>query len=127
VLYNWTAGKTADRGGLLWQLDKRYRAPHDASHPLVGAFVPDATVATAAGAMAILPLLRAGRSLAIETTPTFDACVERLNAIRVVGSKIDGAGDAHALLVRPDGYVAWAGAAVVDEREYGALAKAIEA
>jgi hypothetical protein len=32
----------------------------------------------------------------------------------VVASRIDGAGDVGALLVRPDGHVAWAGTSTAD-------------
>jgi len=94
---------------MVWQTDTRYRAPHDAAHPLVGGFVPDATITTADGAQPLVALLHPARWLAIETRATFDERVDRLGARRIIASSIVGAGAVTALLVRPDGYVAWAG------------------
>ena len=94
--------------GILWQTDVRYRAAHGADHPLVGRFVPDATVSTTDGAVPLLSLLHDARWLAIETRPTFDDSIGRLGAARIAASAISAAG-ASALLVRPDGHVAWAG------------------
>jgi 2-polyprenyl-6-methoxyphenol hydroxylase-like FAD-dependent oxidoreductase len=108
---------------MLWQVDTVYRAPHDAPHPFVGAFVPEATITTADGAKPILELLHPGRWLAIERGATFDGRVERLGARRVVATSIDGARDANALLVRPDGHVGWAGTTTADP----ALAATIDA
>lgn len=75
------------------------------------------------GMMLADTLLRAGRWLAIETRPTFDAEIDRLGAVRVLASDIAGAGDVRALLVRPDGYIAWAS----DGKADAALATTIDA
>lgn len=108
---------------MLWQTDVRYPPVSAGGHPLAGAFVPEAIIETSEGSKALLDLLHAGRWLAIETQATFDARVERLGAIRIAALSIRGAGDSRALLVRPDGYVAWASSGAPD----GALEATIEA
>jgi 2-polyprenyl-6-methoxyphenol hydroxylase-like FAD-dependent oxidoreductase len=108
---------------MLWQTDTRYVAEHDATHPLVGFFVPEtARVVTKDGAKSILALLQAGRWLALETAPTFGARLERLGALHVTAAALEGMPPVSALLVRPDGHVAWAG-----ERADAALDATIDA
>ena len=94
---------------MLWQLDTRYPTELDSSHPLAGLFAPTGIVVTAAGQRPLLDYLREGRWVAVETARIFDARVERLGAVVVRASTVDGMGDARGLLIRPDGHVAWAG------------------
>jgi len=109
---------------MLWQTDLRYGAADESAHPLVGHFVPDAALSTADRATTIFELLQAGRWLALETRPnTFDARIERLGALRVAAPAIGDLAGVTALLVRPDGHVAWASQGSAD----AALNAAIEA
>ena len=108
---------------MLWQLDTTYGTEADTPHPLVGRFVPTGTVETTAGRTPLLEYLRDARWVAIQTAPIFDARVERLDALVVPALRIDGAGEAGGLLIRPDGHVAWAGSTAEDP----ALAAAIDA
>jgi len=100
---------------MLWQTNVCYGGASSSRHPLVGRFVPGAVIRAGDQTTPILELLHAGRWLAIETRAgTFDARVDRLGAIRVTATAIESAGDVGALLVRPDGHVAWAGEASAD-------------
>lgn len=114
--------------------DTRYLtdgAARDA-HPLTGYWVPEFAVADGGGGRRIAELARSGRPLLIDLT---DGAV-------VAGAVTDGVGAdgaltvavgrpadavaASALLVRPDGYVAWASsAAAPDDAELTALRDAL--
>lgn len=81
------------------------------AHPLVGRWVPDFAVANAEGIHRIAELARDGRPLLVDLTesgvvaaPLADVA-DQLNV--AVGRPV-GDVAAAALLVRPDGYVAWA-------------------
>ncbi|MBO0881260.1 MAG: polyketide oxidase, partial [Mycobacterium sp.] len=100
--------------------ENRYAAGPD-EHPLVGRWVPDFCLAKAGGTVRIAELARGGRPLLIDLT---DGGVVAAAAADIVGQITVAAGhpevdvSATALLVRPDGYVAWASSAVqpdVDE------------
>jgi oxygenase len=121
--------------GMISGLDIRYDVgPGD--HPLVGARLPHAALKTAKGrATTTTALLRAGRGVLLDLTGD----VRRRARLREVASgwarRVDvlaaepGAGnglpDNGALLVRPDGYVAWAGAAERDLAGTSGLAGAL--
>jgi 2-polyprenyl-6-methoxyphenol hydroxylase-like FAD-dependent oxidoreductase len=80
-------------------------------HPLVGRWVPDFGVATAAKSRRIAELARDGRPLLVDLTESgsvaaaFTGTRDQLN---VAAGRAVGQIAATALLVRPDGYVAWA-------------------
>jgi 2-polyprenyl-6-methoxyphenol hydroxylase-like FAD-dependent oxidoreductase len=83
-------------------------------HPLVGSRMIDLSLATAAGVTTVGTLLRAGRGLLLDLVapqaPAEEvvAGVDRV-AARVVESPVGTEFAADRVLVRPDGYVCWAG------------------
>jgi len=94
--------------------DNRYDVGADA-HPLAGRWVPDFAVRNGETTRGVAELARSGRPLLIDLTE--DAVVAAVTsdvAERItVAAGRPAAGDvsATALLVRPDGYVAWASSA----------------
>ena len=97
------------------------------AHPLVGRWVPDFAVANAGGSRCIAELARDGRPLLVDLTEGGVVAVSvadvadqlTVSVGRPVG---DVAGT--ALLVRPDGYLAWATSAAPDcEEPRGVLAR----
>ncbi len=97
----------------LGQLDTRYENPGDAAHPLVGLFAPDAAFETAAGSKRIVELLRDGRGLWLGPKPVprlhdlLSKYTDRLRIEITAHGLMDACG-AEAMLVRPDGHIAWA-------------------
>jgi hypothetical protein len=93
--------------------DNRYAVGDDA-HPLAGRWVPDFAVASADGTRRVAELARDGRPLLIDLT---DGAVVAAAAAGIADWMTLAAGrpvgdvSATALLVRPDGYVAWASSA----------------
>jgi 2-polyprenyl-6-methoxyphenol hydroxylase-like FAD-dependent oxidoreductase len=79
--------------------DIRY---HDGPHPLIGRWAPDLMV----GSTRLAELMRTGRPLLVDLTPegAFAATVstDRIEVVAAHGES------PIALLIRPDGYVAWA-------------------
>jgi 2-polyprenyl-6-methoxyphenol hydroxylase-like FAD-dependent oxidoreductase len=100
--------------------ENRYRVDADA-HPLTGHWVPDFAVAGADGPRRIAELARDGRPLLIDLTDgavVAAATADIADRITVATGRPVGDMSAEALLVRPDGYVAWASSAptpAVDE------------
>jgi hypothetical protein len=94
--------------------DNRYDVGADA-HPLAGRWVPDFAVRKGETTRRVAELARSGRPLLIDLTE--DAVVAAVTsdvAERITvaaGSPAAGDVSATALLVRPDGYVAWASSA----------------
>ena len=85
--------------------------PDAEPHPLVGHWVPDFGVATPAGPRRIAELARDGRPLLIDLTESGAVAAAFTDAsghITVAAGRRVGEVAATALLVRPDGYVAWA-------------------
>jgi hypothetical protein len=84
-----------------------------AAHPLVGRFIPDLTVTGPGGARRVAELLHAGKGLLLDLggpAALRAAAAGWADRVDVVGGR---AGDGlpaglTGLLVRPDGYVAWA-------------------
>lgn len=107
--------------GAVSGLSVRYGPAEGGGHPLDGLRLPPAELTrTGAGSGATIrtpELLRDGRGLLLDLgagadgAPAWGARVERVTARPVAGSPLE-AGD--ALLVRPDGYVAWAGRSTGD-------------
>jgi 2-polyprenyl-6-methoxyphenol hydroxylase-like FAD-dependent oxidoreductase len=83
---------------LITGADIRY---HDGPHPLVGRWVPDLRV----GSVRLAELMREGRPLLVDLTPSASFADLGSDLVKVV----TGHGESSiALLIRPDGYVAWA-------------------
>ena len=90
--------------------ENRYGADADA-HQLAGRWVPDFAVAGADGTRRVAELARTGRPLLIDLTEgavVGAAISDVAERITVVTGRPVGDVPATALLVRPDGYVAWA-------------------
>lgn len=85
--------------------------PHDAAtHPSVGARAPELTVSHGGGRARLAELMHDGRGLLADLSGDAGyAAAARPWADRVasIAGRADG-GEAAALLIRPDGYVAWA-------------------
>ncbi len=98
---------------LLSGAENRYPTGPDA-HPLVGHWVPDFGVLTADGSRRIAELARDGRPLLVDLTESgavAGAFAEIADEITVAAGQPVGEIAATAVLVRPDGYVAWASSA----------------
>ena len=90
--------------------ENRYSTGADA-HPLAGRWVPDFSVATASGTRRIAELARDGRPLLLDLTDrgiVAAALADVADRLTVATGRSVGDVAATALLVRPDGYVAWA-------------------
>jgi 2-polyprenyl-6-methoxyphenol hydroxylase-like FAD-dependent oxidoreductase len=101
---------------LLSGAENRYATgPTDVTaHPLVGHWVPDVGVLTADGPHRIAELARDGRPLLVDLTESgfVSAAFGEIAAeITVAAGRPVGEIAATAVLVRPDGYVAWASSA----------------
>ncbi|MFZ0905852.1 MAG: FAD-dependent monooxygenase [Mycobacterium sp.] len=93
--------------------DNRYAVGDDA-HPLAGRWVPDFAVASADGTRRVAELARDGRPLLIDLTDgavVATAAAGIADRITLAAGRPVGDASATALLVRPDGYVAWASSA----------------
>jgi 2-polyprenyl-6-methoxyphenol hydroxylase-like FAD-dependent oxidoreductase len=93
--------------------DVRYPTEPDA-HPLVGRWVPDVTISIPSGAFRVAQLARDGRPLLLDFTGdgvVAAAMGQAGGAVTVVAGRPQQQVPATAILVRPDGYVAWASSA----------------
>ena len=93
---------------LMTELDVRYEAVGE--HPLAGSYCPDLSVKTAAGPVEVSTLSRSGRALLLDLADRADvrdAVRPWAERIEVVTGTAEDPTD--AILVRPDGHVAWAG------------------
>ncbi|MEY8016225.1 FAD-dependent monooxygenase [Mycobacterium servetii] len=100
-------------GELVSGAENRYAAGPEA-HPLVGRWVPDFAVAGAGGIRRVAELARDGRPLLIDLTAgavVADATIDGAGQLTVAAGRPVGDVAATAVLVRPDGYVAWASSA----------------
>jgi 2-polyprenyl-6-methoxyphenol hydroxylase-like FAD-dependent oxidoreductase len=99
-------------GELLEGADVRYPMPGNGAwpHPLVGGFAPDLAVDTSDGRTRVAELLRPGHGVLLDFTPDATAASAAASATHVthVAARMPEP-PAPALLIRPDGYVAWAG------------------
>ncbi|WP_432126523.1 FAD-dependent monooxygenase [Streptomyces sp. bgisy082] len=102
---------------MLNALDVRY--PADCGHPLAGRRVPDADIKEAGGATRVYELLHAGRPVLLDLGAGVAAVAgdwsDRVDLVEAHGEDdawpvpvIDEVPTPTALLIRPDGHVAWA-------------------
>jgi 2-polyprenyl-6-methoxyphenol hydroxylase-like FAD-dependent oxidoreductase len=98
--------------------ENRYTGGPDA-HPLVGRWVPDFAVANASGPRRIAELARDGRPLLVDLTEraVVAAAVADTDQLTVAAGRPVGDVAATAVLVRPDGYVAWASSADIPDTD----------
>ncbi|GAA4640297.1 FAD-dependent monooxygenase [Actinoallomurus vinaceus] len=103
--------ETTEANRLLTDLmgDRDLRYEVDVDHPLAGRFCPDLPLTVSGTATSVAALSRAGRPLLLDLDSRLrDAVRPWADRIEVVTARTDEA-PAPAVLVRPDGYVAWAG------------------
>ncbi|MFC7722580.1 aromatic-ring hydroxylase C-terminal domain-containing protein [Nonomuraea recticatena] len=102
-------GPARHLGQLLQGSDIRYGAA--AGHALVGRFAPDLPLTTAAGPTRVAELMRGGRPVLLDLG---GGGLKGAGWVDVVRAHTDDP-PADALLIRPDGYIAWAGAGDLPE------------
>ncbi|MBO8194591.1 FAD-dependent monooxygenase [Streptomyces oryzae] len=109
-------------------LDITCPVPTETPHPLVGRYVPHLTLGTAAQPTSPAELLRTGRFLLIDLADRGDRRAlarrwgDRLTTVSATPpEEADHAAD--AILVRPDGYIAWA--TDTPENEPGSFSRAL--
>jgi 2-polyprenyl-6-methoxyphenol hydroxylase-like FAD-dependent oxidoreductase len=90
----------------------------NAGHPLIGYWVPDFSVAYASGTRRVAEFARDGRPLLVDLTEhgaVASAVVDVADQLDVAAGRPVGDVAATAILVRPDGYVAWASSAAAPD------------
>jgi 2-polyprenyl-6-methoxyphenol hydroxylase-like FAD-dependent oxidoreductase len=95
---------------LLSGADNRYTMGAD-MHPLAGRWVPDFAVASAGGTQRVAELARSGRPVLVDLAEggvVAAAVADVADQLTVAAGRPVGEIAATAVLVRPDGYVAWA-------------------
>jgi hypothetical protein len=100
-------------GDLLSGADNRYNAgaSEGQTHPLVGRWVPDFAVTNDGGTRRIAELARDGRPVLVDLTENgavAAAVTDIADQLTLAAGRPVGEIAATAVLVRPDGYVAWA-------------------
>jgi hypothetical protein len=95
------------------QVDTHYEMPGESSsgsHPLLGRWAPDLELSTSSGSTRVAALMQRARGLFVELTeqPRLRALAARWSDRVDVAGRGTGKLPAKAMLVRPDGYVAWA-------------------
>jgi 2-polyprenyl-6-methoxyphenol hydroxylase-like FAD-dependent oxidoreductase len=109
-------------GDLLSGADNRYamETPGAQTHPLVGRWVPDFGVASAGGTQRIAELARDGRPVLVDLTESgavAAAVTDIADRLNLAAGRPVGGVAATAVLVRPDGYVAWASSEAVPDTD----------
>jgi 2-polyprenyl-6-methoxyphenol hydroxylase-like FAD-dependent oxidoreductase len=108
---------------LLSGAENRYDMGGSDAHPLVGRWVPDFAVADASGSpetVRVAELARDGRPLLIDLTDgavVAAALAHLADRVTLAAGRPVGDVAAKAVLVRPDGYVAWASSAEAPDIE----------
>jgi hypothetical protein len=101
---------------LLQGNDVRYSPQDDGHvHPLAGRWAPELAVVTELGTLRIAELMHAGRGVLLElggNVPLQEHASRWKHRIEVVAAECPSGAPADALLIRPDGYVAWAGSSI---------------
>jgi 2-polyprenyl-6-methoxyphenol hydroxylase-like FAD-dependent oxidoreductase len=103
--------------------DVRYDMGNSGPHPLTGHFAPELTLATATGTRRLAELMHDGRPTLIDLTADAGALDQTARGWDGRVARITAVADnppARGLLVRPDGYVAWALAAGEPDKEAAA-------
>jgi 2-polyprenyl-6-methoxyphenol hydroxylase-like FAD-dependent oxidoreductase len=101
-------------GELIAGTDVRYDMPGSAAveHPLAGRLAPDIRLTTDAGSTRVAELMRAARPVLLDFTPDGRVLAGAADwTLRVPGMVVKPLGNAvvpDGMLIRPDGYVAWA-------------------
>jgi 2-polyprenyl-6-methoxyphenol hydroxylase-like FAD-dependent oxidoreductase len=104
-------------GEMIEGSDVRYEMPGSAGepHPLLGRLMPDIGLAVNGGTTRVAELVRAARPVLLDFTPDHRAATvakawsEPVPVL--IARPLDPPPPADAVLIRPDGYVAWAGSA----------------
>jgi hypothetical protein len=109
---------------LMYGLDTCYDTGGAGPHPLAGRWAPNLALTAPAGATSVAELLHAGRGVLLDLTP--DGAFARAghgwrDRIDIRTAQSPGA-PAPALLIRPDGCVAWA---ATDAQDSGTLRDAL--
>lgn len=102
-------------GALIAGADIRYQLPNPNDHTSTGAFAPDLTLRTDDGTTSVAELMHAARPILLDLADRADlrdAARDRRHRVDIRTAKAENRG-ADALLIRPDGHIAWA--ASVDE------------
>lgn len=97
-------------GTMIAGADIRYPMPGEHQHPLAGTFAPDLALSTERGATSIAELARGGRAVLVDLADRADVCAVARGWTDRVDAHAAATEDrpADVLLIRPDGYVAWA-------------------
>jgi 2-polyprenyl-6-methoxyphenol hydroxylase-like FAD-dependent oxidoreductase len=107
-------GRLRDIGELIAGSDVRYPMPGSSTppHPLLGKLVPDLPLEAGDGGLRVAELLRAARGVLLDLTGSSaaaDAAAGWARQVTIVSARCrTRPAPAAALLIRPDGYVAWA-------------------
>jgi 2-polyprenyl-6-methoxyphenol hydroxylase-like FAD-dependent oxidoreductase len=95
---------------LMYALDTRYDSRTADPHPMAGRWAPDLPLTTSAGSSSVAELLRPARGVLLDLTGAGTFAVSShawKDRVDIVTAHC-AAPPAAALLIRPDGYVAWA-------------------
>ncbi|MET8743849.1 FAD-dependent monooxygenase [Streptomyces sp. NPDC004728] len=110
--------------------DVRYEMGIADPHPAVGRFAPELELTTGAEKVRLAELARSARPLLIDLTEDRSAAAvlaKDQDTVDPVVARGGGPAGLSALLIRPDGYVAWAsGSPVPDPAELAGLRAAVE-
>lgn len=106
---------------LLQGVDSHYEMGIDDAPPLVGRWLPELTIETKAGKRRLPELMHGARGVLVDLTGRAELAnvaspwLERVDV--VVGRAEGKTAPADALLIRPDGHVAWVAVERKNERE----------
>ena len=98
-------------GGLLQGTDVWYPMDGAGRHPLVGRWAPEITFVSRDGVRRVPQLMRRARGLLLDLAGCAalgDIAAGWADRVDVVAARCEQPSPAQALLIRPDGYVAWA-------------------